>query len=391
MEGEKQEQSQEAKQPQQTRWEFAQWIFGAIYSPRETFHEIIESPDIKGVLLLLILVLSFSVGALYVSGSRFLVVTATPENDDWTDSQSQLLWSSNGNLQFDSNDAVIGNTSVVSPISGGSAIWLNLTSIGEFNCTAGNFEVLGFYIKWTHSSNTTPNTALVSLFSGANSRFELNITDFLSTSNNQWDSLMIDVGSKNDKFKETNSPNWGNITSVGFLLTWEDPANITLKLDGIYFGKYVFLATTGFFESWISSFSILTVFDFFLKWLLFSAGLWLVLRGYADQKSSFRNLFYISGYCFSGLIIYVLIRFFSFLVIPPTHSFDALASYLLFGTIFVFNLWPIILGTFALKQIHDFSGKRAFLLSVSGYFVYVFVAVMLLFGISLQRVLFALP
>lgn len=389
---EKKSEKQKLEQSTQRPWHFARWILSILYSPRRTFQEIVKNPDIKGPLLLLILISSVTAGTLYISGSKLLVVTATPKNDGWTEPKAMPLWNSNGNISFDENDILIGNTSVTSSISNGLTLWMNLTNVGEFNCTAGNFEVLVFHMKWTNPSNATPNSALLSLFSGENnSTFELDIIDLIPNSSDQWINLVIDIGLKNMNFTEINFPEWTNITGLEFLLTWTDSAaKATVKIDALYFGKYVLLAGTRFFEIFVSSFAILTIFDFFLKWLLFSVGLWLII-GLTGQKSSFKNLLYTTGYCLSGLIIYVLIRFFSFLLISPIKSFDTLVTYALLVSIFIFNVWPIVLGAFSLKEIYAFSRQKALLLSISAYLVYFIVAIVFVFGISFDRALFALP
>lgn len=383
------EETEEKKQ----LWLFAKLVFGVLYSPKKAFKAIVKKPDIKGPFLLLMLVSLLGAGTLYVSGSKILIVQPTTEIDSWTEPEALGLWTSNGNRTADSTDTIVGNASIVSSISEGLTIWLNLTNIGQFNCTQGNLSVLTFYIKWVNPRDTPPSTATLAFSSGSSDdKFELDITDLISRSSDRWTYLAIDVDSKNVDFAKINSPDWANITDMEFLLEWTDTAaDVEMKIDSVFFGEYILLSgTPGFLEIFVPSFSILTVLDFFLKWVLFSAGLWLVLRSFTDRKSPFRDLFYVTGYCFSGLLVYVLIRLFSFLLISPLSPGISVV-YPLYISLFVFNAWPVALGAFALREMHSFSGRKAALLSISAYFVYFFVTMAFLFGISPERALFTLP
>lgn len=386
------EEAEDKQKP--SRLLFARSLIRTLYSPRRAFKEIVEKPDVKGVLLLLILVSSLSVGALYVSGSKILIVPL-PESDPWTEPEALPLWNANGDITFDEADVIVGNASLVSSVSSSSTIWLNLTDIGAFDLTTGELQALSVAIKRTISEDLILDTAVLTFFSSySDSRFELNILDIVPKLNDQWVPLTVDVGPENPDFDElvgsAGSPEWDNITGIGIRLSWIDSLDITVKLDGVAFGEYVLFGSTRFFEGWLSQLSLYVIFDFFLKWMLFAAGLWLII-GFAKKRSPFRDLLYVAGYCFSCLIVYVVIRFFLFLVIPPFATLDALSSYMLLISMLIFNIWPIVLGAFALAEMHEFSTKRALYLSVSSYFVYFFVANLLVFGISLHRVLFALP
>ena len=61
-----------------------QEAFEVLYSPVKAFKKIIEKPDFKGVLLVLVLVISSMVVVEYVAASKFLLETRMPDGDDWT-------------------------------------------------------------------------------------------------------------------------------------------------------------------------------------------------------------------------------------------------------------------------------------------------------------------
>jgi hypothetical protein len=292
---------------------------------------------------------------------------------------------------------LVGNTSFSTSLLEDSALKFNLTSIGEFNSSAGGYEILYLNLKWIHSNGTQPIKATLSLISDGNKgKFELDILENISDSSAEWTDLAVELGPDNAQFIEMDSPSWENITGIGFLLAWADqPANLTAKVDAIYFGKYVALAEAGYFGITVVTFSLMTALDFMLKWTLFAAGLWLVVRTFAPTSRSFRDLFYASGYCHSGLTIFVMVRLLSLLLINPFRSLgnsQSVLGYFLQASLLVFNIWPIILGAITLQKTSGFSGKRATLYSIAAYFVYLFVAIGFIFGPpSVYRALFALP
>ncbi len=356
-----------------------------------------KNPSIKGSLLLLLIVCCLSVASLYVVGSKLIVLTPNSQTDAWTEPGAFPLWTSNGNIEFDETDKLVGNTSFSTSVLESSTLQFNLTSIGEFNSTTGGYEVLYFNLKWIHSGGSPPDTATLSLISrGGNSRFELNVVGNLSDSGSQWISLLVELGPDNARFIETDSPSWENITGIGFFLNWADQGgNLTAKIDVLYFGKYVALAEAGYFEITLATFSLMTALDFMLKWTLFAAGLWLVIRTFATTSRPFREIFYATGYCHSGLTIFVVMRVLSLLLLPPFQSLgesQGVLGYFLQVSLLVFNVWPVILGAIALRKMSNFSAKRATLYSIAAYFVYLFVAIGFIFGPpSAYRALLALP
>jgi len=72
-------------------------VFEVLYSPVKAFRKIIEKPDLKGVLLVLLLVIASTVVFQFVYNSKQLYENRAPENDDWTESLTNShSWASNG-------------------------------------------------------------------------------------------------------------------------------------------------------------------------------------------------------------------------------------------------------------------------------------------------------
>jgi len=99
-----------------------QEVFEVLYSPVKAFRKIIEKPDFKGVILVLVLVISSMLAVQYVASSKLLLENRNPEDDNWTETLlNQHNWTSNGMLSIDATDYMLGNLegnhSVLSSVS----------------------------------------------------------------------------------------------------------------------------------------------------------------------------------------------------------------------------------------------------------------------------------
>ena len=90
-------------------------VLKVLYSPVKAFEEIVKKPSVKGPLLVLALTLLATVVLQSVVASKYFRLTATPDNDDWTESVS--LWNSNGERSVDGTEGVVGNYSVKSSVT----------------------------------------------------------------------------------------------------------------------------------------------------------------------------------------------------------------------------------------------------------------------------------
>jgi len=115
-------------------------VFEVLYSPVNAFRKIIEKPDVKGILLVLLLVIVSAVAVQYVASSKQLLEARIPESDDWTEAlMNQHVWTSNGSPLLDETDYRMGNIDGNNSISSSvltetsfSEILLPLLSGGHF-------------------------------------------------------------------------------------------------------------------------------------------------------------------------------------------------------------------------------------------------------------------
>jgi len=307
----------------------------------------------------------------------------------------------------DGTDYIVGSYSVESFISNGTSIWMKTTNIGQLNCSGDEgYKGLSFRIKWIHQNGIPPSSdATLKLFSSdENHYFELGIIDLLNSSD-IWANVTVDVGpeSQNWTSVQVNSSNWENITGLEFRLDWldSDAANLTMKIDDLYFGKYNSLPATGFFSSWYIQSLMSAATDFFIRWFLFAALLWVIIKLFHGEPGRWSVLFIVIGYMFfvmypvglvcasvDAVIFYVLPPLsFPLKAWSPINGEEKIASELVtkiyekswypnvvyqlsFYITLVFYAWAIVLSAVAIRSLCGFTWKKAMVISGISYVLY---------------------
>lgn len=368
------EEEQEKKQP----WQFVKWILKVLYSPMKTFEEIVKKPNVKGPILILLITLPIILGGQYISGTKFFLENPKPENDLWTEEPSNspsFLWSSNDNITFDNNDYIVGNFSVSSSLINGSLIWMRLTDIGSFNCSEEEYSRLSFRIKWVNEANVTP-TAVLQLFSLNNesNRFELDIGSLVANSTDVWANITVSLATDSWIEVPENLSSWANVTGIGLQLMWPSSANLTVKIDDLFFGKYIPISSLSTFGMQLAYSVMRSAVDFLLEWLILSGIVLLALKSFSDWNGFWKNLFSIVGYIYSTSIVYLGALAVLFLVLPPLfipynityleyldlyQGSWGMPTYVL--TLLSYG-WTAILCTVACKKLHELSWSKAFII-----------------------------
>ena len=371
-----------------------------VYSPIKAFKEIVKNPSIKGPVLIFLLILLASAGFQYAIASKGIFEIGTPEGDEWTESTS--LWTPEG-VSIDDADKVVGNHSIVSSVTNDTRVWMRITGIGSFNSSSDQgFKSLSFRIKWIHQNKTSPSSnATLRLFSGDESRyFTLDLMNLINVSDT-WANLTVNLGPSNQGWRSVNSPDWGNITGLEFELAWlASAANLTMKIDDLYFGKHVpFLATNTFSEGFVNSL-MNTAFSFLVGWSLYAVLLLLTIKLSGSEAGPWSVLFIVIGYTFSINIVHVLVDAFLVSTLPPlvfplkawnpiageeglasmlindiyqTSWYPTLAYNLTLPLMFAFYAWAIALSAIAIRFLREFTWKKAAGISITAYFIYLFV------------------
>jgi hypothetical protein len=300
---------------------FVQEVFEVLYSPVKAFKKIIEKRDFKGVILVLVLVVASMLISQYVVASKLLVETRTPEADDWTEMLvTPHNWTSNGSPSWDAADYQMGNQdgnySISSLATDNTTIWLKLTDIEPVSCSEDGQKELFFWIKWVNEGESSPTSGTLKLFSGnEESYFESDITSFL-TSSGEWANVTLNVGSGQD-WTSYNSPDWQNITGLKFELNWPSSANLTMKIDGLFFRQFVpyldAVGTGGVIQITLFSLGM----PFIVDWILWSAILLVVAKVFQEDLGRWANLLVIIGYTYITYAIYTLVNTAFLASLPP--------------------------------------------------------------------------
>jgi len=363
------------------RLQFAIWILKVLYTPLKTFEEIIKKPNIKGPILILLLTLPLTVGIQYISGVNFFLETPLPKSDLWTEKPSgpsSFSWIPENKTTYDSIDKISGNYSVSNSVIDSSLIQLELTSIGVLNASTEEYNRLSFSIKWVNAEGIVPTTATLQLLSlnNENHWFEQDIEPLLANTTDRWANVTSFEAlnlATSPPWTLHGSPRWDSITGIVFQLTWEDPANLSVKVDDLFFGKYEDLTSSGSTIILLASLMRSGV-DFVSEWLILSVIAFLALKSFAGWSGSWKNLWLVVGYVYSTSIVHLGALLLVSIFLPPiflpynaTYSEYVNITQGNWGTpISVLGLanyvWATILCTVSLQKVGKLGWSKAFLM-----------------------------
>ena len=355
---------------------FAHDVLKTLYSPIKAFEEIVKKPDIKGSLLILVLILVLTTGSQYASASKIFDEEPMTNRDEWTELTAWTAqWASNGEETRRDTDSVVGNYSIASSVTNNTCIWMNLTDMGSFNCSQNaGYERLSFWIKWKsqNSISVHPNATLRLFSANGDDYFKLNFGSKLSNSSDEWSPVKVDTGPESEireGWEHVGSPNWENVTGVEFALIWSVPVNLTMKIDDLYFSKFVPL-TKDFFAGWSSSLTA-SALSFFISWGLYGAILLLVIKMFGEKVDSWKPLFLVVGYLFSVRIVHLLITVALIPTLPETRLEDLTQTWYLtlpYQAIVYFGLvtdvWMAALSSIATRFLYTLTWRKAISISV---------------------------
>ena len=295
-------------------------IFEVLYSPVKAFKKIIEKPDLKGVLLVLLLVIASTVVFQFVYNSKQLYENRAPEDDGWTESLTNShIWVSNGLPSLDGADYKMGNSdgnhSVASSVLNETSILLKITDFDFINCSGEKgYNELLFWISWTNEAETLPSSGTLKLFSGSeDSYFESDITDL--SSSGEWTNTTLKVGA-DQVWASTNSADWQKITGIEFNLVWSDSANLTMKVDGLFFRNYVSPIESLGFSAAMLYLLVSAAFSVAMNWILWACIVIIVAKLFGEDLGKWNVLFIIIGHAFMVTAVYTLVSAWAFSSLP---------------------------------------------------------------------------
>ena len=358
-------------------------ILEVLYSPVNAFRKIIEKPDFKGVLLVLLLVVASTVALQFVYNTKQLYENRAPTNDNWTEGLiGQYTWTSIESVSLDATDYQQGNTSISSSVMDATSIWLRITDIVPINCSgATGFTELFFWMNWTNEDGLSASSGTLKLFSGSeDSYFETDLASLLA-SNGEWGNTTLNVG-PNQGWASNNSPDWQNITGIEFTLVWSASANLTMNIDGLFFRNFLSpIESAGVGEA-ILYISLSVIFSVGMNWILWAGILVIVSKLFGEELGQWNVFFVIIGNAFIATAVYTLVSTLLFTSLPPlTMPLDPDLQVASFSSTWLPNLayqvgtiilwvgevWIAALGAVVIRLLKNTTWGKAATISVAAF------------------------
>jgi hypothetical protein len=191
-----------------------------------------------------------------------------------------------------------------------------------------------------NGEGSLPNSGTLKLFSkNEDSYFEYNNLVSLLGSNGDWTNTTLSVGS-NQHWILNNSPDWENITGFELRLEWSLPTNLTIKIDSLFFRKYVpFLEVAGI--AGVIQLALINLgLPFIIDWILWSGILIIVGKLFQEELGPWKNLFNIIGYTLIVTFVYTVINSLAISSLPVINL--PLDNTL--ATVVINDVWAPLLG-----------------------------------------------
>jgi hypothetical protein len=371
-------------------------IFKVIYAPREAFKEIIQNPKYIGPILIMILFTVANMGYFYTIVSKTYVEQTLPtaeQLDKWT--ENATLWTRaagvavNDNFVDYINGTYYGNRSIEFSINNSKQISMQLSAIGPINCSGRDgYKNLYLRIKWT-SPDDAPENATIYLFSATSSDyFYYNLTEkFSNSSRNVWNNLTIPLATES-WLNNSADANWGNITGLKLEFAWLKNSNITLLVDGLFFGG-IFKSQMENATSYMLNFSIVSFMQFTIRWVFLGGLLYIMTKAF-KAKTVWRPLLILVGFALITMFIQAVINVATLSTLPrldypleflggvkgetenaynkiieKTLLASQISGYIQIAII----IWTIALCAIATRLLTEFSWSKSFLVATVAYFV----------------------
>jgi hypothetical protein len=371
-----------------------------IYAPRKAFKEIAQNPRYIGPLLAIILFVAANTGFGYILASKSyyeqtLPSGAAPKYDEWT--QSKSWWASNASIS-ESNDSLsggyYGNKSIEFDLINGKEIYMQVNFNQSVDCYgADGYTNMSFRIKMIYPNTTMLESASMYLFSSENETdyFKYNLTGYSFPSNSTlWNNLTIPIGPTSGWIMSSANANWSNIVSLKYDFLWSENANLTVRIDGLFF-RGVFksaLEEYGIY-SYVPNYPLMGFMQFVITWVLLGGLMFLISKGLGG-KSLWKPMLILVGFILMTLFVQMMINVILGANLPNLKypleylggvkgeeqsalnkiaASTALASQISSIINIAVICWIISLCAIANRQLTEFSWSKSILVAVLAYFI----------------------
>ena len=369
-------------------------ILKVIYSPRKAFNEITQNPKYVGPILIMVLFTVANMGFMYTLISKTYAEQTLPtaeQLDRWT--ENFTLWTAPNVTVKDNfvdyiNGTYYGNRSIEFSIFNSTQISMQLSAIGPINCSGQDgYKNLYLRIKRT-SPDDAPKNATIYLFSATPSEyFYYNLTEkFHNSTKNVWNNLTIPLDSP--LWNNSANANWGNITGLKSEFGWLNNSNITLLVDGLFFGG-IFKSPVENVTNYMINYSIVSVMQFIIKWVFLGGLLYIMTKAF-KAKTVWRPLLILAGFALITMFVQAIINAATFSTLPTlyyrlellggvkgesenayneisnnTWLVSQISGYIQIAT----HFWTIALCAIATRLLAEFSWSKSVLIATVAYFV----------------------
>jgi hypothetical protein len=374
------------------------FLFGVpevLYAPHRAFKDIVPNPKIQGPILLMILFLITYTVFGNVAFSKIYDESTVPDLsqqlDLWT--ENATLWTSNALVSL-SNDAVngsgsyFGNNSIRFSLDNSAQVYMQINFSESINCTGPEgYKNVSFRTKIVQPEGVDVANASIILFSDQVGQFQYDLTSqVLPTNNTQWYNFTLGVGPQAGWVASSLNADWSNITGLQFGFNWNQNANITVLVDGLFF-RGLFHSISSDATTLAYSFATSAFMRFVVTWVILGGILYVVSRGLGG-KSHWKIMLLLTGFCLAPLFVGNIITTAAYTTLPTVYrpvelfagvpgEYDAAYASLVEKTSAVtmvdqytqvaMLIWIVLLCTFAVNAATGMSKLKSFLVAMSSY------------------------
>jgi len=384
---------------------FAYGIFKVIYAPHKAFKEIIQDPKYFGPILIMILFIAANTAFAYTLLSRQYIEQTLPtaqQLDVWT--ENSTLWTSNGETPKNNYDDFIngtyyGNSSIEFTVNDSNQVWMQLNDMGTVNCSEPDgYSSLYLRIKWTRPEKEPENVTIFLFSSTPSDYFYYNLTEnFSNFTVNVWNNLTIPL--RENWLNNSLTASWGNITGIKLDFTWPESSNITILIDGLFFGG-IFKSSLTNVAGDLLSYALYAFAQFVIKWVILGGLLYIMTKAFG-AKILWRPVLIAVGFTLITMFIQAAINAATFSTLPTLYyrfdfmggvsgeSESALTKILdevglvnqIYGYVQIAAyLWTMGLCVVATRFLTQFSWMKSFFIGAFSYFASILL-VSMIFGI----------
>jgi len=370
-------------------------VLKVIYAPHKAFNEITQNPKYIGPILIMVLFIAANTGfgCILASKSYYeetLPSGAAPQYDEWTENQS---WWNSTAIISESNDSLsggfYGNKSIEFDMTNGNQIWMRINFNQSIKCSgADGYKNISFRIKTIYPNATELSNAALYLFSTKVGNFSYNLSKQSLPSNNiVWNNFTIDLG---NEWTENGNADWNNITSLMYDFTWSENANLTIRLDGLFFrGIFKSGIEAASSSSILLSYSLTALMQFVVIWVLLAGLMFIMSKGFKG-KTLWKPMFIAVGFALITLFAQMMINVALSASLPNLYyplewrggvagedqsilnklvENTWLASQISSFVNIAIMVWTITLCAIATRLLDEFSWSKSFLMATVAYFV----------------------